>query len=448
MPSMRKKTLLVIDDEDAFCASVKDHFEAQGIDVLTARTGEAGLERCARQEVDVVLLDQKLPDARGHELVPAILEQDSRTKIIFITAFPTFENAVTAIRTRAYDYLSKPFELEELQVAVDNAFRTVELERIERIYQYEREREGRTPGLVGGGLAGVADLIRSAAGSSAPVLITGETGTGKTLAAKAVHYSGTQQDAAFLTVNCSAIPEGLIEAELFGHEKGSFTGAVAAKQGLFEIADGGTLLLDEIGEMPFPLQAKLLNVLEDHVVRRVGGTATRRVNVRIIAATNTDLEQTLGKTFRKDLYYRLSVIRIHLPPLRERKEDMAELCAALLDEIGAGRKVVLPEGEIVRLKAYEWPGNVRELRNILERALLVQQGPELHPSVLLDERTGVRTVAPAASPGSAGRTLRDAEQDLIRATLSEQSGNLTRSAKALGTSLSTLKRKVREYGLK
>jgi DNA-binding NtrC family response regulator len=445
-----KSTLLVIDDEDAFCRTVKNIFEGAGFVVLTARTGQEGLALCAEQDVDVVLLDQKLPDAEGHALAPEILEWNNRAKIIFITAFPTLENAVTAVRTRAYDYISKPFGLDELRMSVENAFRTLELERVEQVHRYEREREARSIGLAGKGLAGVVEIVRSAAGSASPVLITGETGTGKSLAAKAIHFSGSLPDAAFFTINCAAIPEGLIEAELFGHEKGAFTGAVSAKQGLFEVAEGGTLFLDEIGEMPAPLQAKLLNVLEDHVIRRVGGTVTRKVNVRIIAATNTDLEHALGRTFRNDLYYRLSVIRIHLPPLRERKEDMAELCSVLLEGIG-GRKTVLADGEIARLQAYDWPGNVRELRNILERSLLVQKGAQLRPSLLLADRAGAPRgplETPLCSGSGSQRTYREVEEALIRETLERQSGNVTASAKVLGISLSTLKRRIHDYGIK
>jgi DNA-binding NtrC family response regulator len=447
MPSSNKRTLLVIDDEDAFRRTVKNVFEGTGIGVLTAGTGQEGLALCAEQGVDVVLLDQKLPDAEGHALAPEILERNNRAKIIFITAFPTLANAVNAVRTRAYDYLSKPFGLDELRMSVENAFRTLELERIEQVHRYEREREARSIGLVGKGLSGVVELIRSAAGSASPVLITGETGTGKSLAAKAIHFSGPLPDAAFFTVNCAAIPEGLIEAELFGYEKGAFTGAVSTKQGLFEVAEGGTLFLDEIGEMPAPLQAKLLNVLEDRVIRRVGGTTTRKVNVRIIAATNTNLEHALGKTFRSDLYYRLSVIRIHLPPLRERAEDLAELCTALLSEIGQGRQCELADGEIERLKHYGWPGNVRELRNVLERALLTQQHTMLRPASLLDEASGQRRPDIAHFRQEQQCTLEEAERDLIRGALKRQGGNVTATAKSLGISLSTLKRRIREYGI-
>jgi DNA-binding NtrC family response regulator len=402
--------------------------------------------------VDVVLLDQRLPDGEGHALAPAILERNDQTKIVFITAYPSFENAVKAVRSGAHDYLSKPFDLEELRLTVQNALRTLDLEKVEQVHSYEREREREGLVLVGGegGLAGVARLVESAAASDAPVLITGETGTGKNLAAKAIHYKSPVPRSVFISLNCAALPETLIEAELFGHEKGAFTGAVGSKKGVFEMADGGTLFLDEIGEMPLHLQSKLLSAIEDKVVRRIGGTSVKPVNVRIIAATNTDLEQSLGTTFRKDLYYRLSVVRIHLPPVRERRQDIPALCAYLLPQVSGGRSVHLPDDEIARLKEYDWPGNVRELRNVLERALLVQPGPALHPSLLLEkpgpaaEKAGGTTFQ---AGGNSIKTLEECEKELISSARAQLSGNLTQTAKALGISLSTLKRKIKEYGL-
>jgi DNA-binding NtrC family response regulator len=428
---------------------VKDFLENDGLAVLAAHSGAEGLAICSRQRVDAVLLDQRLPDGEGHTLAPAILEQNDQTKIIFITAYPSFENAVKAVRSGAHDYLSKPFDLEELRLTVENALRTLDLEKVEQVHSYEREREREGLVLVGGagGLAGVARLVESAAQSDAPVLITGETGTGKNLAAKAIHYKSPVPRSVFISINCAALPESLIEAELFGHEKGAFTGAVAAKKGVFEMADGGTLFLDEIGEMPLHLQSKLLSVIEDRSVRRIGGTAVKPVNVRIIAATNSDLERSLGKTFRKDLYYRLSVVRVHLPPLRERREDIPALCAYLLAQVSGGRSVHLPDDEIAKLREYDWPGNVRELRNVLERALLVQKGPALHPSLLLEKPAAGNLGVLSQACGSGVKTLEEAEKELICSARAQLGGNLTRAAKALGISLSTLKRKIKEYGL-
>ena len=240
-----------------------------------------------------------------------------------------------ALKGGAYDYLTKPFELDELGLTVERAFRTAELEGIEQIQTYRREKEIEEAVLVGGpGLDETVRLIELAAASESPVLITGETGTGKTLAAQAVHYRSKLASFPFISINCAALPENLIEAELFGYDKGAFTGAVAAKKGIFEMAEGGTLFLDEIGEMPLHLQAKLLSTIEEKTLKRLGSESFRRVNVRIIAATGIDLEKSLGRTFRKDLYYRLSVIRIHLPPLRERRQDIPALCSTLLKRMG------------------------------------------------------------------------------------------------------------------
>jgi transcriptional regulator with PAS, ATPase and Fis domain len=286
------------------------------------------------------------------------------------------------------------------------------------------------------------------------VLITGETGTGKSLVAKSIHYLSALSKEPFIDINCAALPENLIEAELFGYEKGAFTGAAATKKGLFEMADGGTLLLDEIGELPVHLQTKLLHALEAGEVRRVGGTTPRKVKVRVIAATNADLANILGKTFRQDLYYRLNVIQIHLPPLRERKQDLPALCEHLLQAIAPGRKLRLADGEIARLQYYAWPGNVRELRNVLERAVLMNPAVEVCPSLLIGQR-GSQSCAPGNKGASGlpqtgtslpeGATLADMEELAIRDALQKHFGNLTHAAQALGISLSTLKRRLKEF---
>ena len=312
-----KKTFLVIDDDRVFANTVRDYLSSDAVEVLVANRAMDGLAFCQQRKIDVVLLDQQLPDAEGHTLCSTILKCNDQTKIIFSTAFPSFENAVKAIRSGASDYLSKPYDLEELSLAVRQAFRTLELENVEQIQDYQRTRESEETVVIGGeGLAETIKMVDLAATTDSPVLITGETGTGKTLVAKAIHYKGRARKAPFISINCASLPENLIEAELFGYEKGAFTGAVAARKGLFEMAEGGTLFLDEIGEMPIHLQAKLLSAIEEKKLRRLGSESVRPVNVRIIAATGIKLEDFLGQTFRKDLYYRLSVIRMHIPPLR------------------------------------------------------------------------------------------------------------------------------------
>jgi DNA-binding NtrC family response regulator len=445
--------ILVIDDDAIYCDTVRDYLTNDSTEVLTANTAKEGLDACSRDRIDVVLLDQQLPDAEGYTLCPAILKYHDGTKIIFATAFPSFESAVKALKAGAHDYLTKPFDLAELGLTVERAIRTAELEGIEQIQAYQREKESEETVLVGAGLSSVERLADLAAWSDSPVLITGETGTGKTLAAKTIHYRGGRSAAPFVGINCAALPDSLIEAELFGYDKGAYTGAVATKRGIFEMAEGGTLFLDEIGEMPLQLQAKLLSAIEDKTVKRLGSETFRRVNVRIIAATGVNLEGNLGSKFRKDLYYRLSVIRIHMPPLRDRRQDIPALCARLLKGMG-WRSADLSESEEQALMQYDWPGNVRELKNILERALILQRGSELRPSLLLESalsttQSADRTLfADAGSLAPGPLTLDEMERNYIKQALSGLNGNLTQTAKALGISLSTLKRKVKEYGPK
>lgn len=267
----RQKILLVIDDDKIYCEAVRDYLSRDSVQVLTAHSAKEGLNLCELEQVDVVLLDQQLPDAEGYTICPSILKFNERIKIIFATAYPSFDNAIKALKGGAYDYLTKPFELDDLGLTVERAFRTAELEGIEQIQTYRREKEIEEAVLVGGpGLDETMRLVELAAISESPVLITGETGTGKTLAAQAVHYRSKFASFPFISINCAALPENLIEAELFGYDKGAFTGAVSARKGIFEMAEGGTLFLDEIGEMPLHLQAKLLTTIEEKTLKEAG----------------------------------------------------------------------------------------------------------------------------------------------------------------------------------
>ena len=447
----RVKTLLVIDDDRILCAAVKDYLTGKTVQVLAAHSGAEGLAVCSQRKVDVVLLDQKLPDVEGHTICPAILQSNEECKIIFITAHPSFTNALKAIQFGACEYLSKPFELEELRLAVEKAFRTLRLEKVEEVQNYKIDRESETKVLIGGrgALAETMRMVDLAAAVDSPVLITGETGTGKNLVAETIHFKGPNPRAAFIGINCAGLPENLMEAELFGYEKGAYTGAVTSRKGIFEMAEGGTLLLDEIGEIPLHLQSKLLSAVEEKKIRRLGSESIRPVEVRIIASTSVALESVLGSSFRKDLYYRLNVIRIHLPPLRERRQDIPELCAHLLKKITGGAEARLAAGEVEKLQAYAWPGNVRELRNVLERALILQKGrPVLSPSELLLPADGSAPPGPHV-PCAENRpnTLTELEKNHIQYVLDTLSHNYTQTAKALGISLTTLKRKIKEYHL-
>jgi len=475
--------VLVVEDDRNFSAAVREFLQGARLEILVAHTGAECLEFCSRRRIDVVLLDQKLPDAQGHVLCPAILGHNDQTKIIFSTAYPSFDNAVTAVRAGAYDYLTKPFELQELRLAVDRALRTLALEKVEQIQNYRTDKEIREAVFIGESTAivEIRRLIGVAAPADAPVLITGETGSGKNVVARCIHYGGPRRTSAFIGINCAALPEQLIEAELFGYEKGAFTGAATARKGIFEMAEEGTLFLDEIGEMPPHLQSKLLGVLDDGRIKRLGSESIRSVNARIIAATGIDCARAITeKKFRGDLFYRLSVITIDLPPLRERRDDIPVLCRYLLGQLACERRIELSATELTRLQAYDWPGNIRELRNVLERALILESGPRLHPSALLGAavKEPVRKT-PCDPPGipvrqqgnPAGGTVSEAgdesrlpgawppensgddvtmaavEKAHLAETLRRHHGNLAHTARAMGISLSTLKRKRKRFGL-
>ncbi len=452
MMKINKRKILVVDDNDIFCESVRDILRDENTDVLTANTGKDGLKICQDTKVDVVILDQKLPDTEGVSLCPSILKENDQTKIIFVTAYPSFSNAVEAIKVGAHDYLSKPFEMAELELTVKQAFRTQELEKTEQIQNYHDHRESEEIGLISG--QGVFDeilkMIDLAAASDAPVLITGETGTGKNVVARAIHYKSNLPKKLFLTTNCAAFPESLIEAELFGSEKGAFTGATSLRRGIFELADGGTLVLDEISSMPIHLQSKLLGVLEEKKIRRVGGESFKLINARVIAISNTDLAEAIKeKSFRDDLYYRLSVIHINIPPLRERKRDIPRLCEYFIKLMTKKSDIKLSDEELNKLLEYEWPGNVRELKNVMERALIIQRGKSLQPSQLLKSNHNLPFPAVNNSENEPNQitTLENMERNHIEKALIKYMGNYTQTAKALDISLSTLKRKVKNYNL-
>jgi DNA-binding NtrC family response regulator len=438
--------LLIIDDDRLLCDAVREAMADLNVAVTAAHTAAQGLNLCETTSFDIVLLDQKLPDARGMAYCAPILSCQDRAKVIFITAYPSFENAVEAIKVGAHDYLSKPFEMGELRLAVTQALRTIELEQVEQFQRYKSRQEGERVHLVGHekGLESVQHMVDLAANNRAAVLITGETGTGKTLVAKAIHYGGQNSGRAFIGVNCAAIPENLMEAELFGYEKGAFTGAAATTKGIFEMAAGGTLFLDEIGEIPRHLQSKLLGVLDDHQVKRLGGQRFKPAHVRVVAATNADLEAAIqAGDFREDLFYRLSVVRVHVPPLRERLADLPDLSRYFITQIAPDHDIRLDENELRAMSAYAWPGNVRELRNIIERAILLRQGRCIHPSALLGTSNAPDPRPAPPQDAAPIMTLKEMEDDHIRRTLGRLDGNHTRTAKALWISRSTLMRKIK-----
>lgn len=460
------QTILVIDDDRILCETLKEYLTSDRRHVMTAPDCRSGLEICNRNRIDIVLLDQRLPDGEGHLICPDILKRNENTKIIFITAHSSFENAVRAIKAGAHDYLTKPFELEELEIAIEKAARQTELEKIEEFQTYQRRKQMEDTVLVGehASFREINKLISLAARSNAPVLITGETGSGKSVIAKRIHYMSPMRSNPFIAINCNSLPDHLFEAELFGYERGAFTDAQKARKGIFSMAEGGSLMLDEIGCMPMHLQAKLLTVLDEKKFKRLGGDGFINVNVRILAATNADLQQSISeKLFREDLYYRLNVIRIHVPPLRERLDDLEVLSMHLLNQMNLSRIPEIAPSEWVAMKTYSWPGNVRELKNILERAIIFQEGDRIQPSILLQHGTGSmpapaqsihsgpldpKTAIPYVSAEREGHPvipLSEVERQHIRNALSVYNGNLSQAAKMLEISLSTLKRKVKSY---
>jgi DNA-binding NtrC family response regulator len=444
----RRPDILIIDDDDLFTASLSDFLTAKEFRVRTALTGREGLESFQIQQSPLVLLDQELPDMAGIDVCRKILELDSSAKIIFITAYATVEYAVDAMQAGAFNYLSKPFELDELLIAINMAVENVRLEGKLRVQDYERKREMEAKKLVGSSdvMKRIREQIKLAAESEANVLITGETGTGKNVVARAIHDLQDRRET-FLAINCSAIPENLIEAEYFGHEKGVFTGADASREGIFELADGGTVVLDEIGEIPMHLQSKLLTVLEDKHVRRIGSGRTISVDVRIIATTNRDLEAAIkNNRFRQDLFYRLGVFNIHIPALRGHKEDIPEI-AHHFARFFCRRYMTIPESQMRRMIGYSWPGNIRELRNVMERASLFVQGDEVRPADLLIHggfQTQSASVQQEGNEEGEILPLDELNRRHILWALKACGGNKSQTARRLGISLSTLKRKLKE----
>ncbi|NNG01046.1 MAG: sigma-54-dependent Fis family transcriptional regulator [Desulfobacteraceae bacterium] len=448
--SITKRTLLIIDDDQLMCDTIIQGLDLPGLNIMKAHKGNKGVDLCAECQVDVVLLDQKLPDGDGVDLCSQILSYNDQCKIIFITAYPSFENAVEAIKAGAHDYVSKPFELEEIKLSVQKAVRAIDLERVAHFQQYNTDLEKKGNVLVGAGgsLNNVWQLINLAAENRAPVLITGETGVGKGVVAKLIHAKSCDVSSSFISVNCAALPDNLIESELFGYEKGAFTGAEGAKKGLFELAEGGSLFLDELGELPIHLQSKLLGVLDDRKLRRIGGRQTRHVNTRVIAATNVDLDNSIktGK-FRNDLYYRLSVILIHIPPLQSRIADIPQLCGHFIHKIAPDHDISLANDEMEKLKQYDWPGNVRELRNIIERSIIIRKSPEIFPSKLLNTNHSAAeyNTLPPLGESNDLIALRELEERHIKFTLNRLNQNHTQAARSLGISRSTLLRKMKSF---
>jgi DNA-binding NtrC family response regulator len=453
---MNHEKVLIVEDEENERSGLAELVSSWGYRVETARDGVEGLERMVQWAPSIVVTDLKMPRMGGMELLGRLAEQAQTIAVVVVTAQGTIDSAVQAMRTGAYDYITKPIDTSRLRTILANASALLGT-RAELEVTRRRLRDTGSLGRMSGSsrkMQEIFRLIEMVAPSTASVLITGASGTGKELVARTIHELSSRKDRPFVAINCAAIPETLMESEIFGHEKGAFTGALERRTGCFELAEGGTLLLDEIGEMPVGTQAKLLRVLEDRKLRRLGSKVETPVDVRVLAATNKVPDEAVARgELRSDLYYRLNVFNIHMPPLREHKEDIAGLVQLLLAEMSDkhGRKVgAVSEAVLNQFTTYSWPGNVRELRNTIERAVIVCDSGVIETKHLPPGfgQAPLRTAAndPDAVRLGVGTTVEEAEKMLILKTLEATSNNKTRAAEILGISLKTLHNKLKEYG--
>jgi two-component system response regulator AtoC len=450
-----QRRILVIDDEAGLRHTLLLILRDEGYEVSVADDGETGLRLALGEQPDLVLCDIRMPRVGGLDFLERYQQGGGTALVVMMSAYGTVETAIEAMRRGAYDYISKPFNADEVLLTLRKAEEREQLRReVARLRRRAGEVEG-FDGVVGdsGAMREVQSLASRVAPYPSTVLLTGESGTGKEAIARAIHRASPRRDRAFVAVNCGAIPDNLLESELFGHEKGAFTGADRAREGLFEEAEGGTLFLDEIGELTSPLQVKLLRVLQERVIRRLGGSGERPVDVRVLAATSRDLvDEVKGGRFRDDLFYRINVVQIHLPPLRARPEDIPPLAAHFLgrhaERLGIDGQPI-PAALLPVLASYSWPGNVRELENVVERALILSGGQigleHLPPHV----RTGKHPFELKDDDGdlSVKRRLPALERTLIARALERSQGNRTRAADLLELSVRALSYKIQDYGL-
>ena len=444
-------TILIVDDEKNFREGLKTALEKPGQEVRTAENAFQAEEILRQENIDLVLSDLKMPGINGLELLNRLNQVSPNSLLIIMTAYGTVDTAVEAMKQGAYDYLTKPINLDQLDLLIARALKDKNLQA-ENVYLKERLRKQYGFENITGQSAGmekVFDLIRQVRDSRATVLISGESGTGKELVAQAIHHQGLRRNMPFVPVHCASLAPTLLESELFGHEKGAFTGAVALKKGRFEIADGGTVFLDEVSEISPEIQVKLLRFLETHQFERVGGSRSIQVNIRLLAATNTNLEELMERgSFRPDLYYRLNVIRIHIPPLRERREDIPLLIQRFLRQFGeenARTGISMTPAARRLLQDYNWPGNVRELKNTIESMVVLAKSDLLDMGDLPANIPGKTPAPETSAPKSLNLKL--VEKELIETALKQSGANKTRAAQLLGLSRRTLYRKLREYGL-
>jgi DNA-binding NtrC family response regulator len=461
----KKGSILVVDDEEIMRDVLETLLSAEGYRVDLARTGEEGLECYGRKPYDVVLLDVSMPGMGGLRALEEILKSDAEAVVLMVTAYATFDTAIAAWERGAAGCIRKPFQNELILERVADGIKRRRKEEERQTLRRALSRNADRGGIVGRSerMQAVFRLVDQVAPARSTVLITGESGTGKELVARAIHEQSPRSQKPFVTVNSSNIPSELLESELFGHTRGAFTGAVAAKKGLFEVADGGSIFLDEIGDLPPETQARLLRVLQEREFTPLGDTVPRRVDVRIVAATNVDLKEAVRQGgFREDLYYRLAVVPIELPPLRDRREDVIALTQHFIRKYAEenGREVseaVAPE-VLAMLEAYTWPGNVRELENVIERAVVIAPGTEITRECLPTEIADPRHSLGASTSAGAGSIdvsrgidfydeVRRFEVDIIRRALEQTGGHQSRAARMLGMNATTLNSKIKTYNI-
>ncbi|UCE03975.1 MAG: sigma-54-dependent Fis family transcriptional regulator [Candidatus Latescibacterota bacterium] len=444
--------ILIVDDEESIRSSLQRLLEYKGYETLSAEDGPRALQLLAEEPVDVVLLDIKMPRMDGIEVLQRIRETYADLSVVMISAHGTIETAVECTKHGAFDFLEKPWDQDRLLLTIRNAITQRQLVRekleLQRTHPGHDEMIGKSAAL-----QDIRDTIERVAQTDARLLIVGENGTGKELVARAVHDKSRRAGMTFVEVNCAAIPEELIESELFGHVKGSFTGAIANRTGKFEQADAGTLFLDEIGDMSLAAQAKVLRVLQEGKLEKVGGNETRLVDVRVIAATNKDLlEEARRGQFREDLYYRLNVVPIHVPPLRERRDDIPLLVDYFLERVaeslGQRPKAIAPDAREI-LRRQDWPGNVRELRNVVERMVILSRGGQIEPhEVPLDRSAVPRSTRDDIMGHATFQAFKeDAERRFLMRKLAENDGNVSKTARVLEMQRSNLYKKIEKYGL-
>jgi two-component system nitrogen regulation response regulator NtrX len=448
------RTILIVDDEESIIQSLQGILSDEGFDVISATSGSSAVEKIDETMPDLVLLDIWMPGIDGIEALIKIKEAHPQLPVVMMSGHGTIETAVKATKLGAYDFIEKPLSLEKVLLCINNA---VDHSKLEEEISLLKEKQKRKFQITGDSEAirHLREQIRIVSRTNAWVLISGENGTGKELVAHTIHRLSPRSSKPMIEVNCAAIPEELIESELFGHEKGAFTGATSMKKGKFDLAHEGTLFLDEIGDMSLKAQSKTLRILQEQKFERVGGSRVIQVDVRVIAATNKDLEAEIQKgTFREDLFYRLNVIPMRVPPIRERVEDIPQLIKEFISEISVDMNLepkVFSEDALLLLKRYHWPGNVRELRNLVERLFIMSPNKEIHASDIPPPFTQIQDIKDAYASGLASSTYKEAkgifEKAFLVKKLQEFNWNISQTAEAIGIERSNLHKKIKAYGL-